>query len=229
MLQTSPLYGLKGHINPMNFLAFMCHAPTSDYNYLETTLQEYNVGQYLIGHESTPYEHYHFLVQMSSDDYHLFAERVFRKKYKLRGRATKDNPRQYGKLKKIEDLEKLKSYTIKDGNYRSNMPEQDVKKYFENSFKKIEKKKIYQEIFETIELEKPIEIIRFMDDYARPTGNNMKQIIKKIILLIINYLRINTDINMCRSNVLSYTQFFFKNTSHYSPSEKDELIYSLLF
>ena len=204
------------------FIAFMCHATNDHYDYLETTLQEYNIGQYLIGYEASPYEHYHFLVQMTSSDYHLFSERVFRKKLKLRGRAQQDKPRQYGKLKLIEDFNKLASYTIKDGNFRSNMPEQDVQQYFENSFKKEEKKKIYEEIFINIENS-------YEPQYIAEYNPQLKEINKKIILLIINYLRTTTDINMCRSNVLSYTQFFLKNTSHYSSSEKDELIYSLLF
>lgn len=204
------------------FIAFMCHAQKEHFNYLESTLQEYNIGQYLIGYEASPYDHYHFLVQMSSDDYHLFAERVFRKKFKLRGRASNNQPRQYGKLKKIEDFQKLASYTIKDGDFKSNMPESDVQKYFEQSFKKQEKKKIYQELFENIENS-------YEPQYIAEYNPQLKEINKNIILLIINYLRTTTDINMCRSNVLSYTQFFLKNTSHYSSQQKDELIYSLLF
>ncbi len=125
------------------FIAFMCHIQKEYYDYLESTLQEYDIGQYLIGYEASPYEHYHFLVQMSTADYHLFAERVFRKKFKLRGRAKDGNSRQYGKMKQIDDFNRLASYSIKDGDFRSNMSETDVQKYFEKSFKKHEKKKKY--------------------------------------------------------------------------------------
>jgi len=217
------------------FIAFMCHAPTSEYQYLEDTLQEYNIGNYLIGHEISPYEHYHFLVEMTTADYHLFAERVFRKKFKLRGRAKDGNPRQYGKIKNIEDLEKLKSYTIKDGNYRSNMPEQDVAKYFETSYKKTEKKKIYEEISEHLE-ENYDFIFTYSNKYAQTTEmhyeENQHQYIKNIRnikLNIINYLRINTDINMCKSNINSYTQFFLKKTTKLQDEQKNLIIYQLLF
>jgi len=216
------------------FIAFMCHAPTSEYQYLEDTLQEYNIGNYLIGHEISPYEHYHFLVEMTTADYHLFAERVFRKKFKLRGRAKDGNARQYGKIKNIEDLEKLKSYTIKDGNYRSNMPEQDVAKYFETSFKKAEKKKIYEEISEYLEENFQFNFTydTFLGEakyYEEKRMTQFQKNIYQIKLNIINYLRINTDINMCRSNINSYTQFFLKKTSMLSDYQKDQLIFQLLF
>lgn len=211
------------------FIAFMCHAPLTDYNYLEETLQEYNIQQYLIGYEASPYEHYHFLVQMSTSDYHLFAERVFRKKYKLRGRAIQDKPRQYGKIKNIEDLEKLKSYTIKDGNYRSNMPQQDVQKYFENSFKKADKQKLIQQVAEAIE-EIEQEYIPYVPSASwESEGAYIRTQLKYIKLLIINYLRINTDINMCRSNINSYTQYYLKTTKHLEEKDKSLYLYHLLF
>lgn len=124
-----------------NFIAFMGHMPLADYDYLESTLLEYDIGGYLIGAETSKagVEHYHFLVEMSSDDYHLFAERVFRKKYKLRGRATKGQARQYGKLTEIRDFERLKSYTLKEGNIRTNMSEEELASAKENSFSKNEK------------------------------------------------------------------------------------------
>jgi len=56
----------------------------------------------------------HFLVDMSDKDYQAFAKRVFIDKYKLRGRATKDKPRQYGKVKKINSIKKALAYTIKE-------------------------------------------------------------------------------------------------------------------
>ena len=212
------------------FIAFMCHIQKEHFKYLESTLQEYNIGQYLIGYESTPYEHYHFLVQMSSDDYHLFAERVFRKKFKLRGRASNNQPRQYGKLKKIEDFNKLASYTIKDGDFKSNMPETDVQKYFEQSFKKEEKKKLMVQCAEAIELTDT-------QHYAWTNSNAhfqheseyIKYNLKYIKLLIINYLRITSDINMCRSNIMSYTQYYLKTTQNLEETQKDKYLYYLLF
>lgn len=124
-----------------NFIAFMGHMPLADYDFIEETLKEYDIGGYLIGAETSKagVEHYHFLVEMTAEDYHLFAERIFRKKYKLRGRATKGQARQYGKLKEIRDIEKLKAYTLKEGNTRTNMDESDLTNAREISFSKNEK------------------------------------------------------------------------------------------
>lgn len=124
-----------------NFIAFMGHMPLDDYDYIEDTLKEYDIGGYLIGAEtsSTGVEHYHFLVEMTMDDYHLFSERVFRKKYKLRGRASKGQARQYGKLKEIRDFERLKAYTLKEGNTRTNLSDEDLSHAREISFSKTQK------------------------------------------------------------------------------------------
>ena len=120
----------------MKYLGFMAHLSEDEFDYLEEVLQEYNIGSYLIGFENEPYDHFHFLVEMELKDYHNFTQRVFVKKYKLRGKAQANQPRQYGKIKDIQDLEKLKSYTIKDNNYRSNLSQADVLRIFEQSHKK---------------------------------------------------------------------------------------------
>ena len=135
-----------------NFIAFMGHMPLDDYDYLEDTLKEYDIGGYLIGAEvsSTGVEHYHFLVEMTSKDYHLFSERIFRKHYKLRGRASKGQARQYGKLKEIRDFERLKAYTMKEGNIRTNMSEEDLAYAREISFSKNEKIDLREKMLNTL-------------------------------------------------------------------------------
>lgn len=105
----------------MKYIAFMAHIPKTEFNYLVNTLKEYDIGEYLVGHENEPYSHYHFVVQMSEKDYHKYAKRVFKDKFNLRGRAIKDYPRQYGKIKKIADISKMQAYTLKEGDYRTNM------------------------------------------------------------------------------------------------------------
>jgi len=77
-------------------------------------------------HHETNGEHMHFLVKMSKDDYHKFANRIFKKRFCLRGRAIKDSPRQYGRVKHIENLERMKAYTLKDGHFETNMTEAEI-------------------------------------------------------------------------------------------------------
>lgn len=118
-------------------MAFMAHIPHSEIDYVVATLTKYDsVGEYLIGLEGGEYEHMHFFVEMSKTDYTRFSKRVFIDRFKLRGRASKGLSRQYGKVKKIENLTKMAAYTLKDGNIRTNMPEAVIKEYQAESFQK---------------------------------------------------------------------------------------------
>lgn len=124
----------------LKWMAFMAHIPIENADYIEATLKEYDIGGYIIGIEETPYHHFHFIVEMTENHYHNFSKRVFKDKFNLRGRATKGLPRQYGRVKEIQNLERLKAYTLKDGNFRTNMTEEQIQKYIDISFKKNEQK-----------------------------------------------------------------------------------------
>lgn len=120
----------------MEYIAFMAAIKHDQWSYVLDTLKEYEIGAYLCSkeiakgvHSETNGEHMHFLVQMTDKDYHKFSKRVFVEKYKLRGKATKDNPRQYGRVKKIENLERMAAYTLKDGNIETNMSESQIEGY----------------------------------------------------------------------------------------------------
>lgn len=128
-------------------------------------LNEYTIGGYIIGYEISPDahketegHHMHFVVQISSHDYHNFSERL-KRKYNLRAKALKDKPRQFGALGKIEKLEKLKAYTIKDGDYRSNLSDKELESLAAQAYKK-----------ETIytEWEK---LVQHLDGVGWPTGH----------------------------------------------------------
>jgi len=141
----------------MNYLAFMGALEHSHFDYLENTLKEYDIGSYIVSaevsstsHEATKGQHFHFLVEMTDQDYTRFSKRVFIDKFKLRGRAVKGLPRQYGKVKQIENLEQMKRYTVKDGNFRTNLTDIEIETLVENSFQKDEKKKIQDELMEIL-------------------------------------------------------------------------------
>lgn len=197
------------------YIAFMAAIKHTNVDYVVDTLQEYNIGTYIIGlenaegvHSETEGEHFHFLVEMSPEDYHKFAKRVFIDKFKLRGRATKGKPRQYGKLTKIDNLEKMKAYTVKDSNVRTNLNDEQLEKVKETSFKKIDivsdAKKTLQYL-DTIQLEAwhhedsnwlnmevcatnfdtlGKEIVQFTlgNDMSVPTGCAIKSYIKQFII-----------------------------------------------
>ena len=124
-------------------IAFMAHIPQSSWkDVVEHFRKRYKDRQYLIVGEKTPYEHIHYLTTMSAKEYRNYANVVFRQKYQLKGRATKDNARQYGKVKEIRDLERLKAYMLKDGieynvNVFTNMKKKDLESVYSRlSFKK---------------------------------------------------------------------------------------------
>lgn len=182
--------------NKNKFIGFMAHLSITEYDYLEEVLQEYDCGYYLIGYEAEPYNHYHFLCQMSLSNYHNFTKRVFTTKYKLRGKAIKGHSRQYGKIKEIHDIEKLKSYTIKDGNYRSNMSEEDVKKIFDNSHKK-----------ETLKLQKD----KMIDYIGSFQGDPKTKIIKYCLA---------HDVDITASKLKSFYNYYLAKTTYLTETDK---------
>lgn len=118
-----------------------------------------SLGNYVIAmeksetgkHVLTNGEHMHFIAQMDSRDYHRFCKRVFIDYYELRGRATAGKPRQYGKVKQIDNLEKMIMYTLKDGNYRSNMEPKYIEELYKQSYKKVTIKSHEEKIMEELQ------------------------------------------------------------------------------
>ena len=114
--------------------------PESEYDFLENTLLEYDIGHYLIGFERTPdkhkKEHFHLLFEGTDQIYNAFSKRII-ETYKLRG-VGRGN-KKYGKVGNIRDLEKLCQYTVKEGNFRGNFPAEDIQKWYDESFSKSEK------------------------------------------------------------------------------------------
>ena len=169
----------------MEYIAFMAHTNYEMFDYLEDTLKEYNIGTYFIGYEAEPYEHFHFLVEMSADDYVKYRKRVFIDKLKLRGQAKQGQPRQYGKVNSIKDLEKMKSYTIKEGKFRTNLEDQqELQILIDTAFSKQEKVDKEKEILKQLKLGE-VEEMRFncirlcaeIGQNPRPTRSRVDQLV----------------------------------------------------
>jgi len=216
----------------MKELMFMAHIDHEHIDYVEETLNNYDVGQYLIGLEgnNSPvqgcYEHMHFLVEMDEKDYHKFSKRVFKDKFNLRGRATKGAPRQYGKIKHIDDVENAKTYTVKDGNVRTNMKQEELQKYIEKSYEKVEKQEFLDEIVE--ELEK-----RYIESqttlYGPPEfaeGGSFSQYQLRILTITIFKEKGLKTISRSRVENVIY-RFVMKSGSPFHASVQD--IYELLY
>lgn len=134
----------------------MAHIPHEHIDYIVNDLEEQQeIITYLVGLEKskTVGEHMHFLCCVNSDSwYHKWSKKVFKDKFKLKGKAYKIGgngyPRQYGKLKEIKDLEKMGSYTVKDGNIRTNMSKNEIDNFVQKSYKKAESLAMTHEICE---------------------------------------------------------------------------------
>lgn len=142
-------------IKDPDYIAFMCAVHHINFDYLEETLKEYAIGLYIIAaetteksHKETNGEHFHFLVQMTDNDYHKYSKRVFKDKFKLRGVAKDGKPRQYGRVKKIEDLTRMAAYTIKQDNVRTNMTEAQLAKYKAVTFLASEQQSFEDQLYE---------------------------------------------------------------------------------
>lgn len=139
----------------MEYIAFMAAIKHEHREYVMETLKEYDIGAYLVSfetakdsHKETNGEHIHFLVQMTIKDYNAYSKRVFIKKFALRGKAAKDKPRQYGKVQKIESIDRMAAYTLKDGNIESNMSQAQLDAYREISHQRDDERTLQDALFD---------------------------------------------------------------------------------
>lgn len=128
-------------MNPFtNPIAFYFDKPTNvedDFHPL-TTIQQYleTDALYIIALEVTPRAHYHVVADMDISDYNSFIQTFVcnKKKWNLRGRATKGLPKQYGKLLGIKKPDKMIAYTLKQGAYVSNISQEILTPFADMSF-----------------------------------------------------------------------------------------------
>lgn len=116
------------------FQGFFIALKHSEETWLKTTMLRHCQGKYLYSlettteaHQETDGQHFHFVCEMSDQQYHKFMKNV-KDKYKLRGQAKDDLARQYGKIKDIKDTARLLAYCMKDGNYKTNLDDETVEK-----------------------------------------------------------------------------------------------------
>lgn len=183
----------------------MCHTDINQFNYLETMLNEYPIGGYVIAHEAEPYSHFHFLVEMEEDDYTRFRKRVFIDKLKLRGQARNGEPRQYGKVANIEDFDKMLSYTVKDSNIRSNLSDETLSDAIDKSFKKQSPKLLKDKM------------VKYIDEVS----DNRFITKLKIYTKIVEFCRSNS-IPMTKSQINSYYFYYRQFSKNPKSNLKDE-------
>ena len=210
----------------MKWQAVCVHLPLDAFDIIEQSLTSgrYDICEYLIAHEHPPncYSHYHIAFEGTDKTYHAWSKYLFKDKYKLRGQAKGGKPRQYGKIRDIENLEKLLTYCVKDGNVRSNISSDRMERYFANSFKKDEKKNFQLEMVNWIN-----DKISERDIKVRAkTHAGLIYRPDKIKLLIFEFYDIKQIVcnhNQLENNFLVYTQ---NHNSTYKMTLHERLDYS---
>lgn len=124
------------------WIACMAHIPHSEREYIKKYISN-RYTEHIIAYEHSEKvgEHIHFLLwSEDKDDYSRLVNNVFKRRYKLRGRATKGACRQYGKVKEIENIRKMMAYTVKDKNVDimtgPHLSKETIAQAFEQSFQK---------------------------------------------------------------------------------------------
>ena len=122
-------------------ITFYCHLPEDQLDILEQAVLKYlpDARKYLISHEISQVKqisHFHVIVEYENDNWEQFRNAILIKKYKLSAKN-----KQYGKVKKINDVNKMISYILKDdGPRRTNIEATLINEYLEASYKKHEDK-----------------------------------------------------------------------------------------
>lgn len=107
--------------------------------------EEYNITKYILSmevckraHQSTNGEHMHFVLHIDPKTFKNWYT-TLKNRYNLGGKNSKKTDRYTGFLEtsKVKDPEKLKAYTLKDGNYLSyGFEEDEIKALYEKSYEK---------------------------------------------------------------------------------------------
>lgn len=123
----------------------MCALAHSEIDDFEKYLIKYIdvSGRYLIAmetatnsHIETKGQHLHVAAEMDDKCWDAFRKTVLVKKYQLKGQARGGKCRQYGLVHDVRCEFRMLSYTVKDGNFRTNMPLDDLQEYIDASFPK---------------------------------------------------------------------------------------------
>ncbi len=219
------------------FIACFFTLSLDKFDDLEQTLLDYDIGKYLIGFETTKNkeakEHFHLLFEGTEQIYNNFSKKIV-ERYGLRSKG-KGN-KKYGKVKDIRDIEKMCSYTLKGGNYRTNgFSEEAIKSYYESSFEKQSHKDISADIFAHLDemMKQPND-----NDYEilnheltgtffpqKTSQNYFNSIQTKIITYIINQ---EIQIGTPRPFVSRHAYLWIQNTPKLSKKTKISILCDLI-
>ena len=208
------------------WIAFMGHIAHTELEYLKNEMAKLK-APYVMAAETAGYEHFHFLAKITERQYHTFAKRVFKDKFKLKGRwwkntAGKNKPRQYGKVnKEIRDLSKMMSYTLKDKNFVTNMEVKDIET--------ILKKKI-DEVENTKDREIKDKMMEYVNNHIKEhLGDYAKNRHEKYIRIAIIRFQKEYKKSISRASIERYYWYYVANTDFEAFNLNEYVIYHELY
>lgn len=209
----------------MEYYAGVFHVELSQHKTIENILKEYDVGIYLIGHEIEPYSHFHIVAQLPCKTHWTNFQKKLITRYDLRGKPGKNKPRQYGSIKEIRDIEKLKAYCVKDGNVLTNMTALEYNHYIEMSYKKENNRKFFDNLMDYLDTIENITVLKTTSEtYGNMTTYSQESsIYSKIYKEILGYC-IDEEYKVSPSQVKSWGYSFIQKTTHLKRFEKIKIL-----
>lgn len=205
------------------WVAFMGHIPHSEFDYLKSEMEKFD-APYIMSAEAGKYEHFHFLAKIRPRQYHNFACKNFVKRYKLKGRAHKGTPRQYGKVKEIKDISKMMTYTMKDKKYVTNMSTEEIETIIKMKIDDVEntKNEMNGEIKD--------KMIKYVNENINEYIINKKCIdSRKIIRMAIIGFMIERKATIIRTTIERYYFYYIAHTDNEVFKENAKAIYDELY
>lgn len=206
-----------------NWVGCMYHLSSTEFDELEKILKEYDVGGYIIAHEVSPYPHFHLVFEELDENVYTNYNKKIVEKYKLRADSKKGIRKQYGKITTIKDIEKLKSYTVKDGNYRTNLSHEEMVKVLENSFKKQKKTEWLEKCISHLE-ERPALFAYKTIDYG--TKWKFVDIDEQLGKELIKF-HIESEVKFTFNGIKSMVRYSIQLTKHLAMYQKQDILWSI--
>lgn len=211
---------------PKEWLACRFDIALEHFDFVEDKVKQYGLGDYVIGFEESSKSHYHILMEGNDKIYKNFSK-VLKEKFNLNKNGKKH---QYRKEKEIRTIEQYKKYCLKDGNYRSNLPPDEVKLLYDQSYQKEDINPKNQEIAEEL-IKENIYKLPGYKTHDFETRDNIFEFMANIKKMIINkLLKKECTINKCRVNKI-YQLYIVEHRKicDYNCVDHAELIYFNLF
>ncbi len=223
-------------MSSLDYIAFFCAVRHTDENekYLIEMLKNYDIGSYLIVRETSPVahkdtdgDHYHFLVQMKSDDWGRFRKRVFIDHFKLRGQAKSGLSRQYGKVNYLKDPERMAIYMLKDNSVvESTFTDSQLQSWYKQSYSKSESVGLKEKLVIYVKQRLSLSDWYSCDGLGPTDANDIRKVFFEICELYVMYYREhNIDKTITKSQLSNFANYYM--IYHITtPSTKSGYIFS---